>query len=273
MAPSPQTQLSGQVGRLLPSGLADSTSVDAVNRMTKYRELFVQPLFTGLQPLAEEGSLFIASVAPGGTTSYQLGISATFSATLAAFVLANPTGSGKNAFPLALRLSQAVAPTSGTDLRYAIVLDAATRVPTTISNGAGGTGPGTPATNTAFRATALSPNTELSAHPVCLPYFPLSIAAGAAPTVPAATAAARTVVGAGFIKNSIPVVKDQYVLQFGAPHFNGTFQGAAALAKIVEPAPPVVVSPGFAMLIYLWSASNITAGNAWDDIELIWVER
>jgi hypothetical protein len=35
----------------------------------------------------------------------------------------------------------------------------------------------------------------------------------------------------------------------------------------------VVIGPGQAALIYLWSAGNITAGNAFDGASLSWVEK
>lgn len=104
-------------------------------------------------------------------------------------------------------------------------------------------------------------------------YFPLSAAAGAPPTVPAASANVRYLEGNGLIKGSIPVVLDQYVVQFGSTDIGGSFQAAAALAKIVEHAPAVVIGPGSTCLIHMWSPSNITAGNAWDGVTLTWAER
>jgi hypothetical protein len=262
------------VGRNLPlPANADNQGLDVALRLGRYGDVRVESVFPNDQLQADEGSVMIATTLPGAT-ALQLGLSAAFSATAAAFVLQNtePAG-GKRIYPKFLKLAQSVAPTSGVDLRYAIVLDSINRAPTTISNAAGGSGPGTPATATAYRSTVVCTNNDINMPISGVAYFPISAAAGAPPTVPAASQFARTIVGNGYLKASIPVVKDQYILQFGSADMGGTFQAAAALAKIVEHAPPIVIGPGQTLLIYLWSASNITAGNAWDDVALCWVER
>lgn len=274
MALPPAVLNKGLVARTLPlPANADNQGTDVPVRLGRYGDTKVESLFPTDHLQADEGSVMVATTLPGAT-ALQLGLSAAFSATAAAFVLQNSdSAGGKRIYPKFLKLAQSVAPTSGVDLRYAIVLDNINRAPTTISNGAGGSGPGTPATATAYRSTVVCTNADINPSIVGIPYFPLSAAAGAPPTVPAASQFARTIVGNGYLKNSIPVVKDQYILQFGSADNGGTFQGAAALAKIVEHCPPVVVGPGQSLLIYLWSASNITAGNAWDDVALCWVER
>lgn len=270
---SPGVINKGLVQRSLTTPTADGPESERSARMGRYGEQKVESVFPTDHLLADEGAYMVACALPGAT-ALQLGISAAFSATAAAFVLGNsdPAG-GKRLYPRALRLCQSVAPTSGVDLRYAIVLDSKDRTPTTISNGTGGVGPGTPATATAYRSTVSCTNMDLNPNIAGVPFFPISAAAGAPPTVPAAGGNARTIVGNGYLKASIPVVKDHYLLQFGSADRGGTFQAAAALAKIVEHAPPVVIGPGQFMLIYLWSASNITAGNAWDDVALEWIER
>jgi hypothetical protein len=241
--------------------------------MGRYGDTKVESAWPTDHLLSDEGGFMVATVLPGAT-GLQLGISASFSATAAAFVLQNTdVAGGKRIYPRYLKLAQSVAPTSGTALRYAIVVDSINRAPTIVSNGSGGSGPGTPATATAYRSTVSCTNADVNPPIVGVAYFPISTAAGAAPTVPAASQFARTVVGNGIIKSSIPVVLDQYTLQFGSADMGGTFQGAAALAKITEHAPPIVLGPGQSMVIYLWSPSNATAGNAWDDVALAWVER
>lgn len=264
----------GLVGRTMPQpGNLDNQGLDIPVRLGRYGDQKVESAWPTDHLLADEGALMVASTLPGAT-ALQLGLSASFSATAAAFVLGNsaPAG-GPRLYPKFLKLAQSVAPTSGVDLRYAIVLDSINRAPTTISNGTGGSGPGTPATVTAYRSTVVCTNSDINPQIYGVPYFPLSAAAGAPPTVPAASQFARTIVGNGYIKNSIPVVKDQYVLQFGSADIGGSFQAAAALSKIVEHAPAIVIGPGQFMLLYLWSASNITAGNAWDDVNFCWAEK
>lgn len=264
----------GLVGRTLPlPAYADNQGADVALRLGRYGDTRVESVFPTDHLQADEGSVMIATTLPGAT-ALQLGLSASFSATAAAFVLVNSdSAGGKRIYPKFLKLAQSVAPTSGTGLRYAIVLDSANRTPTIVSNGTGGSGPGTPATATAYRSPVVCTNADVNPTIIGIPYFPISVAAGAPVTVPAAGAAARTIVGNGFIKNSIPVVLDQYVVQFGSADVGGTFQGAAALAKVVEHAPAIVIGPGQSLVIYLWSTSNVTAGSAWDDVSLCWTER
>ncbi|MEI6598330.1 MAG: hypothetical protein WCL22_04735 [bacterium] len=273
MALSPSALLKGIVSRALPSPNPDTPQIDVPTRQGRYGDVKVESSWPTDHLQADEGAMNVATMLPGATT-LQLGLSAAFSATAGAIVIGNtdPPG-GRRIYPKALRLVQAVAPTSGTSLQYAIVLDNVSRQPTTVSNGSGGSGPGTPATVTAYKVPVSNTNADLNPTIAGIVFFPLSIAAGAPPTIPTQSQQARTIVGNGIIKNSIPVVLDQYILQFGSCDRGGTFQGAAALAKIVEHAPAVVIGPGEWMVIHLWSPSNVTAGNAFSDMALEWVEK
>jgi hypothetical protein len=271
---APSALIKGIVSRLLGTPTSDGVESEGYVRLGRYRDIKVESCWPTDHLLADEGAVMVATTLPGAT-ALQLGISASFSATAAAFVIGNSDAAGgKRIYLKSLKLAQSVAPTSGTDLRYAVVLDSKDRTPSTISNGAGGSGPGTPANNTAYRSTVVSTNQDIQqVAPVGVAFFPISTAGGSPVTVPTPGQFARTIVGNGYIKNSIPVVKDQYVIQFGSCDTGGTFQAAAALSKIVEHAPPVVIGPGQFAVIHMWSASNITAGNAWDDVQLVWVEK
>ena len=270
---SPSALFRGIVSRLLPTPTFDGADQEKVARLGRYGDVRTESMWPTDHLLADEGTLMVATTLPGAT-ALQLGLSAAFSGTAAAFVLGNSdVAGGKRIYPKFLRLSQSVAPTSGTNLRYCIVIDSKDRTPTTISNGTGGSGPGTPATVTAYRAPVVCTNQDVNPTIVGVPFFPISIAAGAPITVPAAGQFARTIVGNGMLKNSIPVVFDQYQIQFGGADLGGTFQGAAAVAKIIDHAPAIVIGPGQFMVIHMWSASNATAGNAWDDVSIGWIER
>lgn len=262
----------GRVSRKPPQVIPDTLEGDF--RLGSDGSQRVESLWPTDHLLVDEGRVMVATTLPGAT-ALQLGILAAYSAIVGGIELFNsaPAGSGIRIFPRFLRLAQSVAPTSGIDLRYAIAVDKASRQPTTISNGAGGTGPGTPATATAYRAPVVCTNEDEMPPIYGVPYFPLSTAGGVPPAIPAAGAEQRIIVGNAYVKNSIPVVKDQYVIQFGGVDRGGTFQAAAALAKIVEHAPGFGIGPQQWGVIHLWSASNITAGNAWDDVSLEWVEK
>jgi hypothetical protein len=274
---SPQAIIKGIVSRLLPSLTLDGPEAERALRMGRYGDAKVESAWPTDHLLADEGTYMVASMAPGAT-ALQLGLSSAFAAAAAAFVLQNSDSPGpqaKRLYPKFLRLAQNIAPNAGTALRYALVLDNVSRIPTTLSSPAGTLqGPGTPATATAYRAPVVCTNSDVTPVIVGIPYFPLSTAAGAVPAIPAASPFARTIVGNGIIKPSIPVVLDQYMLQFGGTDISGTFQAAASLAKLVECAPAIVVGPGQFLVIYLWSPGNVaTAGNAFDDAALGWIEK
>jgi hypothetical protein len=281
MGLSPGTLLKGIVSRVLSAPRVDGPESEAYARFKKYGDLGVENVWPTDHGQADEGSLFVASTLPGAT-ALQLGISASWSATAAAILVYNSDqpigngGTGKNVLLKRLRLNQSVAPTSGVDLRMSVWTDPANRQPTTISNAVGSNppqGPGTPATATAYRSPANSPNSAINVAAVGVPYFPLSTAGGAAVAIPNPGPNARCIIGQQYIKSSIPVVKDEYIVQFGMADAGGAYQGAAALARGVISAEPVIIGPGHWGIIYLWSASNITAGNAWDDVSLSWCER
>lgn len=274
---SPGAILKGLVSRVIPyPAVPDGPEQERALRMGRYGEPYVQGVWPTDHILADEGALMVATTLPGAT-ALQQGIYAAFSATLANIVLGNSdVAGGKRLYPKYLKLACSVAGTSGVDLRYAIVLDSKDRTPSTISNGSGGSGPGTPGANTGYRVPVVSTNMDINNQSIVgVPFFSMGTAGATGPmTVPSAGQFARTIVGNGYIKGSIPVVKDQYVLSFGAADpGGGTFQAAAALSKIHENAPAVAIGPGQFMLIYIWSASNITAGNAFDDVSLVWAER
>lgn len=274
----PTFSLRGWVARSLTAArkMIETDSSDPSGpRMSRYGEQYGVVPVVGEPALADEGSLVIASMLPAAT-ALQLGLSAAFSATAAAIVVANQAPAGPQSPRITLRdihLVQSVAPTSGTGLAYATVLDNINRAPTTVS---GDGSPGTPATVTAYRAAANVTNMDESNAPVGRAWFPLSIAAGAPPTVPAPSQNARTMVGNGSLRAQIPVVGDDYRIVFGATDRPGgqlVTAAPAGASRIVESHPAVVIGPQQYFLLYLWSPSNITAGNAWSQIDVSWFER
>jgi hypothetical protein len=82
--------------------------------------------------------------------------------------------------------------------------------------------------------------------------------------------------GNGALRGQIPVAQDEFVIQFGASDVPGGALVTAAPAgasRVVSMHPPVVISPGGTLLIYMWGPSNATAGIAFSGVEMGWVER
>jgi hypothetical protein len=261
------------------SGNSDSRG----KRKTIYSEDYVANPWGGEMAMADEGSLMMSTMAPGATT-LQLGLSATFSATAACLVFKNnaPQNSGVRCHLRDIRFWVVTPPTSGTCLLYATVIDnGGNRAPTTVSNGTGGTGPGTPATATAYLSPVVCTNADENPTIYGQWWFPLSTSAGAPPAVPAATSGARTLEGNGILRGQIPVgsaagASDDYRIVFGATdRVSGQLVTAApaGASRIVEPHPAVSVGPQEYFLFYLWSLSNATAGIAFGGLSASHVER
>ena len=272
----PQTLVKAIVSRFLPQPTtASGPEADKALRAGPYGDLKVESAWPTDHLLADEGAYMVAAMAPAAT-ALNWGIFASYVATTANIVLYNsaPAG-GPNLYPKFVRMSINTAPASATCWNYTVVLDGINRTPTTVTTPAGQSGPGSAGTNSAYKVPVACTNMNVNPPIAGQAFFAQQSATtqtGPA-TVPAASNAARVIVGNGVIKPSIPVALDQYVLQFGEADRGGTFQAAAALAKIVEHAPPVVVGPGQSLLIYFWGTSNAANGAVINDLALEWVER
>lgn len=248
-------------------------------RLSRYQEQYSLSPMVGESVLADEGSLFAATMLPGATP-LQLGISAVYSATAAALVCKNnaPINGGPNSprvFIRHIHFSLAVAPAAGTDLQYASILDNINRSPTTVAPVA------TPATASAYLPPVVCPNMNENPQANGVWWFPVSIAAGVPPTIPAQGGNARVIVGNGLLRAQIPVASaagasDDYRIVFGA---NAATSGqlvtaaAAGASRIVESHPAVVIGPQEYFIFYLWSLSNAATGLAFLGLDVSHYER
>jgi len=275
MARNPAFTVHGVASRRKPQPTPDSGPAnEVVERRSRYGEGYSQLLWPNDQTLADEGSYFVSALAPGAT-ALQLGLSAAFAATAVALAFQNTENSafdgGARCYPRYLRFLASIAPTSATSLLFASVLDLKDRTPTTVVALGG-----TPATATCFKPVVACTSLDQSEGGKGQPYFPLSIAAGAPPAVPVAGQNARTIVGNGSLRAQIPVVGDEYVIQFGmGDHPAGSLVTAApaGASRIVTMHPPIVIPPQAWWLFYLWAPSNATAGIAFSGFEVGWAER
>jgi hypothetical protein len=266
--------MKGRISRKRPQPDVDGGREGEPTRLGKYGDQMVVNLVSKKHALADEGSYMTASLAPG-VTSLQLGLSAAFSATAAAVVLTNTDTPGKTdalrIYPDYIRMLVGTVPTSATALLFATVIDSKDRTPTTVValNG-------TPATATAYTPAAVCVNMDENPPIVGKPFFPLSTAAGAPPAIPAAGSATRTIVGNGSLRTQIPVVGDEYWIDFGhsdVPSGQLVTAAPAGASRIVAGHPPIVLGPGQSLLLYLWAPSNATAGIAFTGMDIGWWER
>lgn len=266
----------GVISRLLANARAqfDGTQSSASGvRTGPYNEQVVLAPGAPKQLAGDEGTVYMASLG-AGATALQLGLSATYSATAsAALVLLNTatTNNGPNCILDRIHMVVSGAPTSATNWQFSTVIDNVNRAPTTLVNVGG-----TPATLTAFPPAVVCTNMNANAPGVGKWYFPLSTAAGAPPTVPAAGGAVRTLIGNGIIRSQIPVVGDDYTIAFGMTDEPSGFAVTAAPAgyssiKIAHPA--VSIGPGQSFVFYMWGLSNATAGIIFSQLDVSHVER
>lgn len=258
--------------RRLPQPTPDQGPANEIyGRAGRYGELYVNSVWPTDQILADEGAYYTATLGPGAT-SLQLGLSAAYSATSAAIVIQNGDSSafdgGRRIYLRYIRMSVVTVPTSATLWVYTSVIDPTARAPSTVVPLVGGT----PATLTAGKATPISTSLDQGTPSIANVYFPLSTSAGGPPTVPAASVGARTIVGNGFLRGQIPVAFDEYIIQFGNADYPSSNVIATA-SRITSIHPPVVISPGGTFLFSMWGTGNVTAGIAFNAMDIGWAER
>jgi hypothetical protein len=268
--------------RMLSSIAASVDGQESSNkpRASQYDEPYVINALAKKYPSVDGGEYRVASMGPGAT-ALQLGISAAFNAAQAAIAFSNQSKAAtpnKRCYLDYIRFLVSIAPTSATELLAATVIDSKDRTPTTIANGSGGTGPGAAATATAYRSPVIDPNMDNGAPSIIgVPYFPLSAAAGVPPAVPVAGPDARTIVGNLPLRAQIPVVSDEYIIDFGssdAPASGALVTAApAGASRVVVSHPGVVLGPLQWFLLHLWGPGNITAGLAFKGVDMGWWER
>ena len=275
--PGPLVQSTLITSRGLPSPVQDGQSPPGAPRGGRYQEQMVYNPFPLANVMADEGTLVVASMSPG-QTALQLGLSAAWSATAAAFVLVNSDTPGnplaKRIFPRKLNLVVSGAPTSATNWQYATFIDNVNRAPTILTGG--GNTALTAATATAFQPNANNTNMSNNAPVMGRAYFPISTAAGAPPTIPAAGPAVRQLRGNGILRGQIPVVGDNYTIAFGLldePAGQQLTAAPAGYSRIVEPHEPLALDPGQSLVIYMWGLSNASAGIIFSDASMSWAER
>lgn len=224
----------------------------------------ISPLQAGLipdhTPIADAGQYFTAGMAPGATV-LDYAVLAAFDATKALVVIQNADGAnasqplsvGRNLHLKYLRFTISQAPASSTSAVFASVIDTGTRTPS-----AGNT--------------ARTPVNVLSGSPAAatLPNVWTIGTGGAVITVPAAVSAS-TVVGNLLLRGQIPIVNDEYLIQFGGTDVvAGNLVTAApnGASNIVKAHPPIVLAPQHFALLYLWFPGNAATEAKFSGLDL-----
>jgi hypothetical protein len=215
-------------------------------RLGRRGEVFISPLFSKPVASAKEGSAFVAL---NGTL--ETGI-ATGGATQTAFVATTPSlwmfngdvPSGKDVILDRLKLIVTVAGVALTALRYAVIVDNINRYTS------GGT--------------AITPRVAVGGNTSVVSGFFGAITASAA-------GGASKVVGHGVLRSQIPIINDEYMLDFGGSDSSAGAAQATTSVSISHAVAPVILAPGECMLVYLWGAAMTTTPQT--EYEIQWYER
>ena len=239
------------VSRPLPQYTPDQ--MEAIPRLGRYREQIVQPLWSTLHSLADEGSFFIATNPTPGT-AIAAALNAAVSETAGYYwLLKNNDVQGapgaKRAYLSYLRLIQGgTVPASATAGHFFLKLDTIPRYTS------GGT-----------QLTPVNVNGDANTTSIAQTY------AGALTT--AAAGASARLLARGVLRSVIPVINDEWILVAGGNEAanSGALSGAAALRMSIA-IPPIVLAPQQTLGLQLWFPGNaVTAGTF--ELEAGWWER
>ncbi|HXN32653.1 MAG TPA: hypothetical protein VN894_12360 [Polyangiaceae bacterium] len=254
----------GRTARLIAKLGALAAGLPAISRMTSYGEV-VSSILSGKQhQLADEGAYFLTRTPTIGTGIAGVTSLATFTAAspFAIVYNSNPVG-GKNIWLDYLQLTVTATAASTTSLFLATTIDSTQRYS---SAGAGGYG-----TNIATILAGPNPTNMGSSSSAsgALVYAGALVAIAASPNV-------RTLCNK-LVSVQIPVVLDQYTLNFGACDSASTVSNsrvalsAAVPTAVTVPHPPVCIAPGSSFLLYYYGAAMGAAPSF--ELEIGHVER
>jgi len=187
-----------------------------------------------LEKLFRNGMYGMMNAVPG--TGITAAITTAFSATAAYYALFNSALSGEYALiPSFIKLDVATVPASATSMEAIIAIDVGNRV--------------------ASGGTAFSLLTARSIGPIAQT---MTVDARVGAVVAGAETASVVRCEQLVIKPSVPVIRDQYLIDFG---LFGRLAHTVGTSRIVVPAEPVIVLPQQSFLFHLWVPGNtVTAG-------------
>ena len=226
------------VSETLPAATQDGGAEIPMTRSGRYREQFVNSPIQKHQILGMEGSYFVTTNAtPGSAIAYA--VTAAFSDTVGAFLhLFNVAKSSAGAKRICLdyiKLIVGVVPASATAAHFAIKTDVVNRY--------------------ASGATASPVPTQC--HTDLLGGSQIAQVRAGALTL-AAASNQSVVMARGALKNAIPVVGDEYVINFGSVDGGGSISGGQSRV------PPIILGAGASMALYLWFPANATTAGQFE---------
>lgn len=242
----------GSVSRQLP--IPDTDNDNGGIRLGRYHDQYVIPTVQKSHALADEGSYFVTTnPTPGTGIVFTAAAQTAFSDTTPSLVVKNNDAASNTNYKRLhldyIKLLVTAAGTAGVALHVAMKVDNVNRY-----------------TSGGSSLSPVSPNSDWASA--------LSVAqiwCGAI-TAPAAGPSAR-LIGRGCLRGAIPVVNDQYILNFGAVEtaVSASALGGTGIVAQVFSFPPVVLGPQHFFVLSPWLPSQSGAPSV--EIEMGWWER
>jgi hypothetical protein len=251
----------GRTGRLLASLAKLADGLPVIARASQYGEAISQLLTSKQHVLADEGSYYICRTPTIGTGIAGVTSLAAYTATSPVLIVTNnnPQG-GRNIWLDYTCLTVTATAASTTSLFMATVLDTTARYSSAGSGGAG----------TNLSTALIGPYATNVASPQASNAL---VYAGALVAV-AASSTAR-ILSNRLVRQQIPVVLDQYIINFGTDAVGGPLPPQALSAAVPAVSSvahaPVCVPPGGSFLQYYYGASMGAAPSF--EVEVGYVER
>jgi hypothetical protein len=248
--------VNGIVATPLPT--ASVESAEGKVRLGRYREQYTVSPCPTKHLLADEGAYFVGSGQAPGTTVLKSALTVAFSNVLGLVHIFNTSiAGGKRIYVDYLKLILAgTAPATTVSMEFAMAIDTVTREPAA-----------------AGRALWAVKNANGDSATPSVAQASQFLAAGAF-TVPAPSANVRYT--RAHIPTGLGITGDEYLLKFGGEDKSAT-QGmtatrAAATARLVGYAPPLIIGPQQSLVIHQWWLTE-TTNNSNFELEMGWWEK
>lgn len=250
------------VSRARPNQIADGNTTGNRARGGAYGEILANLGLPSWQQLSDEGSIYVATNPTPGT-ALQSDLITSYSATAdgdTVITNGNTTASNRRIYPIYIKkMMTGTAPTGTTVQNFALFTDVTAGC--TPSAGSVALTPVNPNTGA---------NTGASNASIYVP------TGGAAMTIPA-TGGSRKLVGRTAVPTSLGVTGDIYTLYFG-PQGDGGGQGggtavrATAAASFTATTTPVILDPGYGLIVDFWWLTQAANKPNWE-WEILYIER
>lgn len=242
-----EVAITGEVDRTKPHAELDGTDIDW--RISRYRELMVNPAVVTKHVLSDEGSYFTTN---GAQTAQATAATPTaFSATNPFLIIYNKSDPSddfaQRIYLDYITLCATAAGTAGASVQFAVTVDTGNRY--------------------------TSGGVELSANSVTVgptSTATLSRAFAGNITAAAASSTVKTVVGNRYMKGTIPVAGDTYTVRFGSSSAIDMI-GVSTSVYTTNNLPPVIIGPNQCAILHLWLPSQSAASSYL--VEAGWWER